>query len=75
MVLETSRIECSFTASWIHLRKYELSSEVDGVQFVCLLQISPLLLYQALDGILQLLPVTQQHLSGTERPNVRTESL
>lgn len=47
-------------ASPTHLCKNELGSEVEGVQFVGLLQLPPLLLYQALDGVLQLLAVTQQ---------------
>lgn len=60
---------------WTHLCKYELGSEVEGVQFVCLLQLPPLLLDQALDGILQPLAVTQRRHGDTSRPNVHGEAV
>lgn len=40
-----------------------MCSEVDEVQFICLLHISPLLIYKALYGILQLLAM-RQHISN-----------
>lgn len=37
-----------------HLCKQELCSEVDVLQFIRPLQVSPLLLHQSLDGLVQL---------------------
>lgn len=65
--------EKSPPASRTHLCKYELGGEVEVVQFVRLLQLSPLLLYQALDCVLQLLAVTPERHIKT-RPNVHRET-
>ncbi len=53
--------------SQTNLIEYELCCEVDVVQFVCLLHISPLLFYKALYGILQLLPVRKQQ-NSVQKP-------
>lgn len=48
------------SSSETDLCKYELCGEVDVVQFLRLLHLSPLLLHQDLYGVLQLLAVKPQ---------------
>ncbi|KAG7237747.1 hypothetical protein INR49_031856 [Caranx melampygus] len=54
------------------LCKYELSGEVDVVQFLCLLHLPALLLHEALNGILQLLTNTHRREVAPD-PDRRTD--